>query len=67
MCEVVQTPNKIAFPGPASNGRVQGCIQNQLGLLIRRQLTKVPQKLEEAQIPGQVGFADAPKHEQVGL
>jgi hypothetical protein len=33
-------------------------VQDQLGLLKRRQLVKIPQELKEAQIPWQVRFAE---------
>ena len=42
-------------------------MHDQLGLFTRRQLTEVPQKLEEPEIPGQVRFADATKHVQIRL
>ena len=64
---MVETPDKITLPRSARDGRVQRRIQDHLGLLKRRQLTKVPQKLEEPQIAWQIRFADAPKHPQVGL
>src|SRR5215468_5173674 len=64
---MVETPDKITLPGLAGNGRVERRLQDHLGLLKRRQLTKVPQELEEAHIPWQVGFAEAPKHPQVRL
>jgi hypothetical protein len=42
-------------------------IQNHFSLLTRGQLPKVPQKLEESKIPGQVRCADAAKHAQIGV
>jgi DNA-binding HxlR family transcriptional regulator len=59
--------DKFSPSGSARNRWVYGCPQDQLGLLKRRQLTKVPQELEERQIAWQIRFADAPKHPQVGL
>ena len=64
---MVETPDKITPPRSARDSRVQRRIQDQLRLLKRRQLTKVAQELEEAQIARQVGFAEAPKHPQIGL
>jgi hypothetical protein len=64
---VIKTPHKIAFFGPARDGRVQRCIQHELGLLKCRQLVKVAQELKKSQIAWQVGFADATKHPQVRL
>src|SRR4029453_13934785 len=64
---MVETPDKITLPGLAGNGRVQRSIQDHLRLLKRRQLMKVAQELKEAHIPWQGGFADTPKHPQIGL
>jgi hypothetical protein len=47
---VAQTRDKFPLFGPAGNGWVQRRIQNQLGLLKRRQPMKVAQELEEAHI-----------------
>src|SRR5512145_3195685 len=49
------------------NGGSQCRLQDQLGLLERIALTKVPQELKEPHVPRQVRFADAPKHPQVRL
>ena len=65
--QVVQAPDKITPPRSARDGRIQRRIQDHLSLLKRRQLTKVAEELKEAQITRQVGFADAPKHPQIGL
>ena len=64
---MVQTPDEIALSRPAGNRRVQRRIQDHLGLLKRRQLTKVARELEEPEVSGQIRFADAPKHPQIGL
>ena len=64
---MVQAPDKITPPRSARDSRVQRRIQDHLSLLKRRQLTKVAQELKEAQIARQVGFAEAPKHPQIGL
>src|SRR4030095_1255828 len=54
----------LALPAtPGSNA----AYKINLGLLKRRQLMKVAQELKEAHIPWQVGFADTPKHPQIGL
>ena len=42
-------------------------MQDEFGLLKRRQLVKVVQELKEPQIPWQVRFADATKYPQVRL
>jgi hypothetical protein len=64
---VVPAPDKILLLGPTRNGRVSRGIPDQLGLLKRRQLTIVAQKLTEPEVSGQVHFADATKHPQVRL
>jgi hypothetical protein len=64
---MVETPDKITLPGLAGHGRVSRRRQDHLGLLKRRQLMKVAQELQEAHIPWQIGFAEAPKHPQVRL
>ena len=64
---MVQTPDKITPPRSARDSRVQRRIQDALRLLARIELPKVAQELKEAQIARQVGFAEAPKHPQIGL
>ena len=62
---MVETPDKLPLPCLAGNGRVSCSIQDHLGLLKRRQLMQVAQALQEAHIPWQIRFAEAPKHPQV--
>jgi len=64
---VVQAPDKVTLPCSARDGRVQRRIQDHLRLLERIQLTKVPEKLKESDVPWQVQLADAAKHSEVGL
>ena len=61
---MVKAPHKIAFFGPARDGRVQRRVQDEFGLFKRRQLVKVAQELQEPQIPRQIRFADAAKDPQ---
>jgi hypothetical protein len=42
-------------------------MQDEFGLLKRIPLTTVPQKLKEAEVPRQVGFADTTEHPEEGL
>ena len=65
--EVIQTRDEFPLFGPPRNGWVQRCIPDHLGLLKRRQLMKVTQKLKEAHIAWQSRFAHTPKHPQIGL
>lgn len=64
---MVESFDKITLSGRAGNGRIQRRIQDHFGLLECIQLTRVPQELQEAQVPRQSGFADASKHVQVRL
>ena len=64
---MVERLHKISLSGPARDGRVQRRIQNELGLLKRRQLVKVAQELKEPDVPRQIRFADASKHPQIRL
>jgi hypothetical protein len=64
---MVQARDHFPLSRPARNGRVSGRVPAQLGLLTRRQLTKVPQELEDPQRAWQLRFADAPQHTQGGF
>jgi hypothetical protein len=64
---MVQVRDELPLSRSACKGWVESRVHDQLGLLKRRQLTKVPQELEEAQTAWQIRFAEAPKHPQVGL
>jgi hypothetical protein len=59
---VIKTRDKFPLLGPPSNGRIECRLQDQFGLLARIQVTKVPEKLKESDIPWQVKLADAAKH-----
>ena len=56
---MVETPDKITLPGLAGNGWVQRRIQNHLSLRKRRQLMKVAQELQEAQVLSQSCFFES--------
>lgn len=64
---MIKTLDKFPLLGPLGNGRIECRLQDQFGLLARIQLTKVPEKLKESDIPWQVQLADAAKHAKVGL
>src|SRR5262247_798120 len=64
---MVQASDQLSLSGSACNSRVEGRIQDHLGLLTCVVLTKVPQELKEAHIAWQVGFAEASKDPQVRL
>jgi hypothetical protein len=64
---VIKTLDKFSLFGPICHGGIPCRLQDQLGLLERMALTKVPQELKEPHVPRQVRFADAPKHPQVRL
>jgi len=64
---MVESFDTITLSGLARNGWIQRRIHNHLGLLKRRQLAIVAQKLKEAHVPRQIRFADPPQHPQVRL
>jgi hypothetical protein len=64
---VIKTRDEFSLFGPPGNGRIECRLQDQFGLLARIQLTKVPEKLKDSDIPRQVTLADAAKHSEVGL
>jgi hypothetical protein len=59
---VIKTPDEFSLFSPPGNGRIECRLQDQFGLLERIQVTKVPEKLKESDIPWQVTLADAAKH-----
>ena len=66
---MVQAPDKFALSGFARDGRIQRGIQDHLGLLTRRQLTKVAEELKcdplverELWFPGRPRGKDEPRN-----
>ena len=51
---MINTRDKFPLLGPPGNGRIEGRLQDQFGLLARIQVTKVPEKWKESDIPWQV-------------
>ena len=59
---MIKTLDEFSLFGPPGNGRIECRLQDQFGLLARIQLTKVPEKLKESDIPWQGKLAEATKH-----
>ena len=64
---MIEPPDKITFPGLASQGRVSRRLQDHLGLLNRRPLRQGAPERQEAQRARQGGGAEAPQHPQIRL
>jgi hypothetical protein len=64
---MVPVRDELPLSRPTRNGRVSGRGQDQLGLLTRRQRTKVPQEVAESQLAWQMRLAEAPQHPPAGL
>ena len=64
---MIKTRDKFPLLGPPGNGRIECRLQDQFGLLARIQLTKVPEKLKESDVPREVEFTDTAKDSEVGL
>ena len=64
---MVKTSDKFTPLGSARNDWLSGRLQNELGLLERILVAKVPQELKEPQVPRYVTLAEATKPPQVRL
>ena len=64
---MVQAFDKFSPSGSAGDGWIERCLQDQLGLLERILVSKVPQELKEAHVSRQGALADPAQDPQVRL